>query len=89
MVALLAGMTAVARTIRARRTGTGYRTCAERDLEQLRFIRRTKSLGLRLDGITLVLLFIGIRNAWDSATYAAVGRSPPQDEHESQHRPAE
>jgi hypothetical protein len=42
-----------------------------------------------IGAITLVLLFIGIRNAWDSATYAVVQRSQPQDESEGQPRPAE
>jgi hypothetical protein len=42
-----------------------------------------------IGAITLVLLFIGIRNAWDSATYAAVQRSQPQAESDGQPRPAE
>ena len=30
--------------------------------------------------ITLVLLFIGIHNSWDSVTYVAVGPPEPQEE---------
>jgi hypothetical protein len=30
--------------------------------------------------VTLLLLFIGIHNAWDTVTHVAVGPAPPQDE---------
>ena len=30
-------------------------------------------------GVTMLLLFIGIRNAWDVVTYTAFERSEPQD----------
>jgi hypothetical protein len=32
-------------------------------------------------GAALLLLFVGIHNAWDTATYIALDRSQPQDEH--------
>jgi MerR family copper efflux transcriptional regulator len=39
----------------AQRTGSGYRTYTRRDVELLRFIRRAKSLGLRLEEIKEIL----------------------------------
>lgn len=39
----------------AERTEAGYRTYAQRDVELLRFIRRAKSLGLRLDEIKEII----------------------------------
>jgi DNA-binding transcriptional MerR regulator len=39
----------------AERTESGYRTYTERDVEVLRFVRRAKALGLRLDEIRRIL----------------------------------
>jgi hypothetical protein len=33
-------------------------------------------------GVTVLLLFTGIRNAWDSVTYVAIERSHPEEEEE-------
>ena len=39
----------------AQRTESGYRTYSQRDIELLRFIRRAKSLGLRLEEIREII----------------------------------
>jgi hypothetical protein len=43
-----------------------------------------------IGGVLLLLLFMGIRNAWDIVTYLVVERArPPDQPHESAPRPAE